>query len=178
MVTAALVTFFILLLGILLIWFSRRLHRSTGLPAGEIVYSDTSDWQKQQEPIISRKFGIVGKPDYLMMIKERRRELHIPIEVKSRKRPQEPYDSHILQLGAYCLMVEDVYKARPPYGLLHYADDTLKIPFTNALRSQVLAATEAIRRSRSSSDVSRQHNDWGKCRGCGYQRACGEEALL
>lgn len=171
-------TIAILVLGLLFLWLSQRIQRSSRLPAGEIVYSDTSTWQKQQEPIISRKFGIVGKPDYLVIIKRRRQQHHIPVEVKSRKRPQEPYRSHIMQLGAYCLLIEDVYKERPPYGLLHYADDTLKVPFTNELRSQVLAATEAIRRNRSAANVSRQHNDKQKCRGCGYQQACGGEALI
>lgn len=166
-----------LLIGIGLFWLSRRIRLSSGLPTGEIVYSDTSAWQKQQDPIISRKFGIVGKPDYLMVVKERRRQIHIPVEVKSRTRPQNPYDSHILQLGAYCLLIEDVYKERPPYGLLHYADDTIKIPFNNALRSQVLEATEAIRRNRGASEVARQHSERGKCRGCGYQQACGEARL-
>lgn len=167
----------VLLVGVLLLWFSRRMHRGSGLPAGEIVYSDTSGWRKQQDPMISRRFGIVGKPDYLVVVKERRRKVHIPVEVKSRKRPPAPYDSHVMQLGAYCLIVEDIYKERPPYGLLHYADDTLKIPFSNALRSQVLTSAEAIRRNRQATDVARQHRDAGRCQGCGYRHGCGKEAL-
>ena len=161
----------------LLLLLSRRLHRGSGLPAGKIVYSDTSGWQKQQKPMISRKFGIVGKPDYLVLHKSRGRQVHIPVEVKSRKRPPEPYDSHIMQLGAYCLIAEDIYKERPPFGLIRYADDTIQIPFTNDLRREVLKAAEAIRRNRQAADVPRQHSDPGRCSGCGYRHGCGNDAL-
>ena len=30
---------------------------------------------------------------------------------------------------------------------------------------------------RTATDVARQHHDFGRCRGCGYRAACGEQAL-
>jgi CRISPR-associated exonuclease Cas4 len=71
-------------------------------------------------------------------------------------------------------LVEDVHKTRPPHGLLHYADATLQIAYTDALRRQVLATAEAIRQARHAPDVHRNHNDAARCRGCGYAHACGE----
>lgn len=169
---------FLLCAGLVLLWQSRRLRLRAGLPAGKIVYSDTSRWQKQEKPLISRKYGLVGKPDYVVVVRKGRRKLTIPVEVKSRKSPDAPYDSHRLQLGTYCLLIEDLYKQRPPYGLLHYQDETLQIPYTNELRNGVLAAAEAIRRSRTASSVSRQHEDAERCYGCGYRHACGEELAV
>lgn len=171
-------TVLVLIVGVLLLLLSRRMYQRSGLPAGKIIYSDTSTWQKQQDPMISRKFGIVGKPDYLVVVREGLRKVHVPVEVKSRKRPLEPYDSHIMQLGAYCLLIEDNFKERPPYGLIHYADDTVEIPFNNKLRGQVLRAAEEIRRNRKASNVPRQHDDPGRCQGCGYRHGCGDEALV
>lgn len=170
----------LLLIGGGLLWISHRAQEESGLPRGEIIYSDVGIWQEPEEPIFSRRFGIVGRPDYLVTVqdKEAGGELIIPVEVKSRNRPAEPFDSHVLQLAAYCLLVEDHFKQRPPYGLLRYADATIKLPFTDELRQLSLEIAENIRRSRTAADVNRQHHDSGRCRGCGYRTACGDEALV
>jgi CRISPR-associated exonuclease Cas4 len=83
----------------------------------------------------------------------------------------------VLQLMTYCLLVEDQMGARPPYGLLRYADATLRIPYTDDLRQQVLDTADAIRTGRRSDAIHRQHDDAYRCRGCGYRSACGDEAL-
>jgi CRISPR-associated exonuclease Cas4 len=163
--------------GTVLLWLGRRQRVAAGLPAGEVVYSDTGDWRAVEKPLVSRRYGLVGRPDYLVVVSAGRRQFTVPVEVKSRHRPPQPYASHILQLAAYCLLVEDVMKERPPFGLLHYADATLRIPFTDELRRHVLAMAEEIRRGRSATYMARSHQDPGRCSSCGYRGACGEEAL-
>jgi len=164
--------------GALLLMRGRAKWRTTGLPDGEVVYSDTGQWEKQEKPLVSRRYGLVGRPDYLVRVVENGQTIPVPVEVKSRRRPAEPYASHILQLATYCLLVEDVLKVRPTYGLLHYADATLRIPYSDELRAQVLNAADAIRSARSSPNLGRDHQDPNRCRNCGYRRACGPEALL
>lgn len=166
------------ILGLLLFWQGRRAYQQGGLPAGAVIYNDSGAGQRVEEPLISRRYGLVGKPDYLVQVEEGGRTLTIPVEVKSRKRPPTVYDNHVLQLGAYCLLVEDKYKITPPYGLLRYADATLKIPFTEQLRNAVLAAAEAIRRDLRAEEVKRSHRDPHRCRQCGYQVACGKQVLI
>jgi len=168
---------FLLAVGTLLFWRGRAGWRQTGLPAGEVVYSDTGQWEKQEEPLISRHYGLLGRPDYLVRVAEGGETFSVPVEVKSRRRPSAPYASHILQLATYCLLVEDVLKVRPPYGLLRYADATLRIPYTDELRAQVLGIADAIRSARSAENLKRDHQDATRCRHCGYRRACGAEAL-
>ena len=97
----------LVLLGLLLLWTGRRRRAATGLPAGEVVYSDTGMWQEVREPLRSRRYGLVGRPDYLVQVTEKGRQVTVPVEVKSRKQPARPLDGHVLQLGAYCLLVED-----------------------------------------------------------------------
>lgn len=162
----------ILALGLFLLWRSWHQRQSAGLPAGQVIYSDTSLWQKPPAPLISRRHGLVGRPDYLLSIREKGQEWIIPVEVKSSSRPAIPYDSHILQLAAYCLLVEDQHKKRPPYGLLHYADVTLRIPFSDDLRRQTLEIAAAIRQSRQAPDQPRQHADAARCAHCGYRHGC------
>jgi len=167
-----------LLLGVAAWLYGRRQARQTGLPAGQIVYSDTGGWEKVEQPLLSRRYGLVGKPDYLMSVREGSRAVLIPVEVKSRRAQKAPaataLDHHILQLATYCLLVEDVHKVRPPYGLLRYADATLRIDYTDELRAAALRAADGIRRARSAADLHRDHDDPARCRACGYRHACGE----
>jgi CRISPR/Cas system-associated exonuclease Cas4 (RecB family) len=168
------VTLLLLLAGVYLWWQGRRAQRAGGLPLGEVVYADTAAWEAVPAPLRSWRYGLVGKPDYLVRVQTQGQTMLVPVEVKSRRKPPTPADYHILQLATYCLLVEDVHHVRPAYGLLHYADATLQIPYTDELRRAVLAAAEAIRRGRRADDVARSHDAAWRCRGCGYAHACGE----
>lgn len=172
--------FLLLLAGAALLWFGRRLRTRSGLPAGEVIYSDTGAEEAVEAPLISRRYGLVGRPDYLVQMQDAGRRVVIPLEVKKRTRPapEHQHPGHVLQLAAYCILVEEVHGVTPPYGLLRYADGTLRIPFTEELRREVLAAADAIRRARSAPDVHRQHENARRCGWCGYRYACGGEALV
>lgn len=184
----------LILLSGLFLWLGHRQRTGSGLPAGQVIYSDGGQapdpkhsrwyarlgghqWEKPARPLYSRRYGLVGRPDYLLQVREGHRTSTIPVEVKSRKRPGQPYASHILQLATYCLLVEENFEATPPYGLLCYADDTLHIPFTDALRRQVLAIADDIRQARRMWDIPRNHHEPARCRACSYRHACGSEAL-
>lgn len=166
----------ILLVGIGLFRHGLRTRQETGLPTGEVVYTDTGAWEQVAEALVSRRYGLVGKPDYLVLVRSGASTTLVPVEVKSRRRPTVTPDSHILQLATYCLLIEDVHKTRPAYGLLHYADATLQIPYTDDLRQTVLEIASEIRDARKAADLHRNHNDPARCRGCGYAHACGEVA--
>lgn len=164
----------LLLAGIALRGWGVQQRAQTGLPVGKVVYSDTGAWETPEKPLLSRRYGLVGKPDYLVRVQAGSNTLLVPVEVKSRTQPAVTPAGHILQLAAYCLLVEETQKVRPPFGLLHYADATLQIPYTDALRQTVLDTAQAIRQARTAADVHRDHNDPARCRGCGYRHACDE----
>jgi CRISPR-associated exonuclease Cas4 len=170
-------TLLLLAIGVILLWWGRRTWQGTGLPAGEVVYSDTGVEKAVLTPLVSHRYGLVGRPDYLVETTGRDQRMVVPLEVKSRKRPAAPAEGHMLQLGAYCLIVEDVYGQRPTHGYLRYADATLRIPFTDALRAQVIDAAGEIRNARTVPDVRRSHEEHGRCANCGYRLSCGPAAL-
>jgi CRISPR-associated exonuclease Cas4 len=177
MVLFGLVAVALLFAGLVLMILGRRSRLASGLPFGEVVYSDTGAEEALEAPLISRHYGLVGRPDYLVHRTENNRRVVIPVEVKSRRRPATPHPGHALQLAAYCMLVEEAYQITPPYGLLRYADVTLRIPFDDELRQQVERAANALRRARNAPDVARQHDEPERCIRCGYRHACGVDAL-
>jgi CRISPR-associated exonuclease Cas4 len=163
----------VLLVGWLALRAAGRARRSAGLPAGRIVYADTGDWRPLDKPLFSAEYGLTGKPDYLVQT----RSGLIPVEVKSNAAPPRPYPSHVLQLAAYCLLVEATAGQVPPRGLIKYADATVEIDYTPALRTELLALLEAMRfhrASRAPGGVPRSHDEPRRCAGCGYRPVCGQ----
>ena len=158
----------LLLLGLLAALWARRRWASAGLPRGRLVYSDTGAWQRPEAPLYSRRYRMTGRPDYLV----RTGKTLVPVEVKSVVAPAEPYDGHVLQLAAYCLLVEEEFGVRPPHGLLRYADATLEIPYDAALRRRLIQTLDAMRDARSAGSADRDHDSPQKCLRCGQRENC------
>ncbi|NOZ29240.1 MAG: CRISPR-associated protein Cas4 [Chloroflexi bacterium] len=160
----------LVLAGVLILWAARHVRQATGLPVGRVIYADTSAWRRAEEPILSRRWGLVGRPDYLVA---HGREV-IPVEVKSGRRPNRPYESHLLQLAAYCLLVEEQTGRRPSHGLLCYDDAVVEVPFDHALRQAVLDTLSNMRRALQHGEASRSHKDPARCWACGVRHACDQ----
>jgi len=161
--------FFVLLaLGLLLLVLARRERASSGLPRGRVVYSDTGGERKPERPLFSRTLGLAGKPDYLVLD----RADVIPVEVKSSRAPAQPYPSHVLQMAAYCLLVEECYRRRPPYGIVRYADRSFEVDYTPALERELLATVDCMRADLADGDARRSHDEPHRCLTCGYRQQC------
>lgn len=160
----------LLLAGIALVLVSVWLRRGAGIPAGRVVYADTQAWRECVEPLYAPSANVTGKPDYLV------RKLHhvIPVEVKSGPAPSEPYRSHVLQLAAYCLLVDEVYERRPPYGLIRYDDRTFAISYTPQLEDELLDTIEWMRQDLRDKQADRNHNDAARCAACSYAEYCDQ----
>jgi CRISPR-associated exonuclease Cas4 len=163
---------FLLLLALFLFWQSSRQQRQAGLPGGRVIYTDTRAWGAPLErPLFDAKLGLTGKPDYLV---EQKGQI-IPIEVKSGRAPETPYDSHIYQLAAYCLLVEMTYGKRPPYGIIHYPTRDFAVDYTPALESALLDLLADIRRDEHRTEVDCSHAEPARCRRCGFRNVCEQK---
>ena len=150
------------LLGFLLVVFSKRGRAFRGLGSGETVALDNVT-------LFSERLKLVGRPDRIV----RQGGSLIPEEWKSAKKVSH---GHRLQLGAYCLLVEEEYGERPPFGVVVLGDGSrVEVENTEALRSEVLAIAEKIRerRDRLSSEIPVSQPAW-KCRMCGQRTNCGQ----
>ena len=163
--------FFVLLaLGLLLFWLAQRGRARSGLPRGRVVYSDTGGWGRVDRPLFSHEFQLTGKPDYLVSDGSD----VIPVEVKSGRGPAQPYGSHVLQLAAYCLLVEECYRRRPPYGIIKYADRAFEVDYTKELESELLATLDDMRDDLDNDDAPRNHDEPRRCQACGYRQHCDQ----
>ena len=161
----------LILIGVLIFWLGRRAQSDAGLPIGRVIYSDTRGWQSLEKPLFSRIHRLTGKPDYLV---QQGREI-VPVEVKSAHAPSDgPRRSHVLQLAAYCLLVEETYRQKPKYGIVKYADQMFAVDYTQTLQTALLDVIAAMREDLARGTAQRSHDEAVRCVHCGYRQACPE----
>jgi len=170
MLYLALLLFFI---AILFFWQSNRQRKEAGLPGGRVIYTDTRGWGKLERPLYDQLLGLTGKPDYLVQ----QNGQIIPVEVKSGRAPESPYDSHIYQLAAYCLLVEKSYGKRPAYGIVHYNDRDFAVDYTPELESSLLDLLAEMRRDEMKREVERSHEQAARCARCGFKKVCDQSLV-
>ena len=164
---------FALLIALLLLWQSNRQRAQAGLPGGRMIYTDTGGWGRLEKPLFAADLGLTGKPDYLVQ----RGETILPVEVKSGRAPAAPYDSHIFQLAAYCLLVHRQLGKRPAYGILHYPNRTFAIDYTPQLEANLLALLEEMHAMQRRKEVARSHESPARCSRCGFRHVCDQRLL-
>ena len=151
---------------------SRRRWGDLGLPRGDVVYEDTSGWQRCRT-LRAPRYGLAGRPDYVV----RTGRQTIPVEVKPGRRASSPYDSDVMQLAAYCLLVERDLGRRPTYGLLRYEGRTFRIPYDRRLRRALLGTLQAMAGDLAKGDVARSHDEPVRCRFCGFRSQCDQSLV-
>ena len=161
----------LLLIGLVLLWQSSRQRKQAGLPGGRVIYTDTRAWGALEKPLYDHDLGLTGKPDYLV---EHEGQL-VPVEVKTGRTPEAPYDSHIFQLAAYCLLVEKTYAKRPAYGIIHYPHRDFAVDYTAELETALLEQLAEMRRDEVRRNVPRSHDEPMRCRSCGFRKVCDQK---
>ena len=162
---------FLFILALILLWLSSRQRKQAGLPGGRIIYTDTRAWGEVEKPLYDAQLGLTGKPDYLV---EQNGQI-IPVEVKSGRAPDAPYDSHIYQIAAYCLLVQRGMGKRPPYGIIHYSDRDFAVDYTPELENHLLDVLAEMRRDEVRTGVARSHEVPARCHRCGYRDLCDQK---
>lgn len=159
----------LLFLGILLIWQAGKQRKATGLPGGEVIYADTRKWGEVEKPLYDNILDLTGRPDYLV---EQDKTI-IPVEVKSTRVAQSPYDSHIFQLAAYCYLVQKTYGVRPPHGILHYPNRTYRIAYSDELENALIDLIVEMR-AKGHHKLNRSHQSARRCASCGCRSNCDQ----
>ena len=142
----------------------KRNKNSLHLPNGDVTYADL---HKPAKPLFSINHRLSGKPDYILF----HDDVLIPVEYKS-GRYTRPAAHHILQLAAYCQLIEDVEDQCVPFGWIVYPTGRFKIPFNAQLRLQLHQTMDEIREQINNSPPERLHNFTRRCQNCSYNRVC------
>jgi len=157
--------------GIILMVSAFWIHRSIrkkketyGIPEGLILYSDLN---VPAEPLFSRRLRLTGKPDYII----RKDNHYIPVEVKS-GRGLHPHHSQVLQLAAYCQILEDTTGEFVPEGVLVYNNVPYSIGFDPKLRFELESIMKTMRVMLRNGRVTRNHEEPGRCHHCSMRRYC------
>lgn len=171
--TILLLTIVLVLFGVAVwLWLgNQQLHEEIDLPDGELLYADGAR-QHQTETLYAEEYGLSGKPDYLIQIDD---DTVVPVELKSSYAPAvNPYDGHIMQVIAYCLLVEENYGIRPPYGLLKYRDQTFEIAYDEQNEQLLLSILEEMHDALNDKHVGRDHDNSNRCAACAVREFCAE----
>jgi CRISPR-associated exonuclease Cas4 len=161
---------FLLVLSVVLLWIAARQRKSSGLPQGRVIYTDTRAWNRLEKPLYDPLTALTGKPDYLVEQNDR----IIPVEIKSGWAPAEPHPSHIFQLAAYCLLVEKAMGKRPEYGIIQYRNRAFSIDFTQTLEEELLNLLDEMRRDEKQACFDRSHDEYQRCASCGFNQICDQ----
>jgi CRISPR-associated exonuclease Cas4 len=164
------IAFVLFIIALFFFWQSNRQRQAAGLPGGRVIYTDTHGWSKLEKPLYYAALDLTGKPDYLI---EQNGKI-IPVEVKSGRAPDAPYDSHIYQLASYCLLVEKTYAKRPPYGIIHYEGRDFAVEYTPALEQSLLELLTEMKRDEYRREIARSHAQPSRCRRCGFRPVCDQ----
>ena len=142
-----------------------RQHARIGLPIGPIVAADDSTLASPT--LRSERLGLVGRPDHLL----RSGSQLIPVEQKPRSKRVQP--SHVMQVVAQCVLVQEVYRVRPAYGVLVLAGGVQeRVPFTPEIERRLHQTMTDMRALLE--DGVEPGPRWiaAKCRACGFARTC------
>ena len=114
-----------------------------------LIYADQKQGKKHEEDfgklLYSAKYELQGKPDYIFQSPVLKKV--VPVELKSGVIDEEemPHHGDLLQLGAYFLILEDVYGQKPPFGRIVYQDYMFEIKNTAKIRNEVLSTMKEMR---------------------------------
>ena len=135
---------------------------------------ETPDGLTEETPVLkSQKYNLAGRPDY--MIKEN--DLRIPVEVKTGRRPKAPFFSHVLQIGAYCLLSEETFQKSPSHGQIRYGfeNEPHNVDWEPKLKTLVLEKIEEMNDVlEGRTKAHRNHKRVGKCNNFSRRKGCPE----
>jgi CRISPR-associated exonuclease Cas4 len=148
-----------------------NLREEHGIEADEIEYVDALD--NTSKMLSSEKYDLRGRPDYIL---KRDNEL-VPVEVKTGRTPKGPLFSHILQLAAYCLLVEENYKTYPSYGIIKYSDKEHEIQYDDELKKILVSKLKEMKEIFITGEAHRNHKRETKCKYCSRRKICPEKLV-
>ena len=140
MITLNMIIIAIIIILVVLLILLKLTKVPTQIYKNKSIYIDHKE--KPIEALFSSKYGLVGKPDYILHTKDGL----LPLEIKHSKKPNKPYFSHVMQLVSYCLLIEEVKGTKPKYGFIQYQNGKpFSIPYSGNMKRFLIKTMEEMR---------------------------------
>jgi CRISPR-associated exonuclease Cas4 len=134
--------------------------------SGRIIYIGDDS-----HPVLTSRDGTIsGRPDFII---ENDGSI-LPVEFKSGRKPAGPLFSHIMQVSAYCRLVEDNYGMRPDYGLIYYGTRSFAVDYDDDVEMLLMKKVGEMRIAAEKGEAHRNHSRPGKCLNCSRRSVCTE----
>ena len=104
----------------------------------------------------------------------------VPIELKSGQAPKEgAWDNHKIQLAAYALLLESIFKISIDAGYVKYIDDGIsrRIEINAFLKDQVKDLVKEVNTMLSSRVLPKKCTNTNKCEKCGLKKICYSDEI-
>lgn len=138
---------------------------------GAVVYVGEGKTIDEDPALFSHRLGLVGAPDSIV----EREGLFIPVELKTGRAPKGPFFSHVLQVIAYCALVEEKYGKAPPFGIVKYGPTAeFEVEYGEEQKRLLENMLRQMREALVTKDVHRNHDRPGKCANCSRREGCPE----
>jgi CRISPR-associated exonuclease Cas4 len=153
--TLLIIAISIVITGCLFLLLLHKQRQKLGiLGSSEITYMDSE--KIPAHLLQSETIPLVGKPDYMI----KKDDFLMPVEVKTGSTPRNPYTGHVMQLMAYCYLIEEEFDIRPPGGILKYPKKEFKIAYTEeAKRSVETIVREILVHKNTREELHCEHRD-------------------
>ncbi len=130
------------------------------------VYSDHRE--KPEKALYSSKYGLVGRPDFILHTKDGL----LPLEIKNSKRPNQPYFSHVMQLISYCLLIEEEKGVKPKYGFIQYRDGgAFSVSYTENMKVSLIKTINEMRNIINLNTPPEPKKTY-RCNNCSHNNTC------
>ena len=126
----------------------KKIPPDSVLKGYRLFYTDQKVKQREADVIYSKllqseRYNLQGKPDYIL----RKGNKYVPMELKSGSIGDAgiPHDGDVMQLVAYFLIIEDLYRGRVSGGRIIYKDVAFVVRNTRSLRKALFKRVKRMR---------------------------------
>lgn len=120
--------------------------------------------------IISGKLQLVGRIDRVIIEKQDNKTIYVPCEIKNAD-TIKPYESDILQLACYAILLEDKFNTEIKKGIIQYKNRKIDVEIDEGKRQRIFSIIESINKF-SSTGMPKILENFKKCRACGLRDEC------
>lgn len=145
----------------------RKLRKPPRFLLWKVIYTDMYVREKKDgitygKILYSEKYELQGKPD--IIYRHRITGEILPVEIKSGQ-TDCPHNGDLLQVGAYMLIIEDIYNRTPKKTIILYKNNSFVVKNTHFMRNWVLETANKMRTMLETGEEEAKPS-FANCRNC------------